>query len=142
MKEKVLRKVNCICMLNIDDVFALDRYLEYDSDSASMFGKWEKSMHLYLDIPIEDIETISSLKGVLSLEDELNVYHTELLLRPKRKTWVDKLHKHYNVAKRLFLEFEILDTIDKEKHLDIFEFHVNSALKTYEAYVEEFQIKK
>ena len=104
---------------------------------------WNQTNKMVNALKNHEILEINSLRDEMNqLEDELNVYHTELLLRPKRKVWVDKLQKHYNVTKRLFLEFEILDTIDKNKHLDIFEFHVNSALKTYEAYIDEFQVKK
>lgn len=91
--------------------------------------------HVVLDIEVLEEE-------MNQLEEELNVYHTELLLRPDRKGWVDKLHKHYEIAKRLFLEFKILNTIDKNKHQEVFDYHIQAALKTYEDYIDEFQVKK
>ena len=91
--------------------------------------------HEVIDIEVLDEE-------MNQLHDELDVYDTELLLRPDRKGWVNKLHKHYDIAERLYLEFEILNTIDKEKHQEVFDYHIQAALKTYDDYVEEFQIKK
>ena len=46
------------------------------------------------------------------------------------------------MAKRLLLEFEILETISKEKHPEIYNFHFDAALEIYDSYINDLQTKK
>ena len=89
----------------------------------------------------EVLDTAVIKKEMYFIKLELDTYHTELFAR-RRMVWVDKLQKHYDMAKRLLLEFEILETISKENHPEIYDYHFEAALKTYDSYIDELQTKK
>ena len=46
------------------------------------------------------------------------------------------------MAEHLMLEIEILDTIDKEKHPDVYQYHIDSALNIHESYIQHVGLKK
>lgn len=88
----------------------------------------------------EIIDTTSLNQEMDMIRNEIDLYNHELLKKDKRDL-VNELKLHYDMAEHLMLEIEILETIDKEKHSDVYQYHVDSALKIHELYIEEVQLK-
>lgn len=88
----------------------------------------------------EIVDTTSLNQEMDMIRNEIDLYHHELLKKDKRDL-VNELKLHYDMAEHLMLEIEILETIDKEKHPDVYQYHVDSALKIHELYIEEVQLK-
>lgn len=88
----------------------------------------------------EIIDTTSLNQEMDMIRNEIDLYNHELLKKDKRDL-VNELKLHYDMAEHLMLEIEILETIDKEKHPDVYQYHVDSALKIHELYIEEVQLK-
>lgn len=88
----------------------------------------------------EIIDTSSLSQDMETIRNELNLYHHELLGKEKRAL-INELRLHYDMAEHLMLEIEILETIDKEKHPDIYQYHIDSALRLHELYIEQVQLK-
>lgn len=102
---------------------------------------WEESDKMVL--AIQNHEKIDSDVIKKEMEDigrELNLYQNEVLFK-KKKEWVLKLQKHYEMAQRLMLEVEILQTIDRQKDSEVFDYHIDSALQIYDSYIDELQAK-
>ena len=74
------------------------------------------------------------------IRDELDLYHHELLGKDRRDL-VNELRLHYDMAEHLMLEIEILETIDKEKYPEVYQYNVDSALNVHNLYIDEVQLK-
>ena len=88
----------------------------------------------------EIIDTTALSQDMEMIRNELDLYHHELLGKEKRKL-INELRLHYDMAEHLMLEIEILETIDKEKYPDVYQYHIDSALKLHQLYIEEVQLK-
>lgn len=102
---------------------------------------WEQTDKMVLSLQKhEKIELAALNEKLKEIERELDLYQNELLFKKKRE-WVDKLQKHYEMARRLMLEAEILETIDADENREVFDYHIASALKIYDSYIDELQAK-
>ena len=89
----------------------------------------------------EMIDTTPFSHEMFMIQNELDLYNHELLRKDKRNL-VNELKLHYDMAEHLMLEIEILDTIDKEKHPDVYQYHIDSALNIHESYIQHVGLKK
>lgn len=102
---------------------------------------WDESDKIVESLQRKEIVDLETIKMEMAdIQRELNLYHNEILFKGK-KEWVEKLEKHYEMASRLVLEVEILETIDRNAHSEIFDYHIDSALKIYHSYIDELQAK-
>ncbi|MGN1344899.1 MAG: aromatic acid exporter family protein [Traorella sp.] len=121
---------------------SLSPYISYERLENMTIQLWDETDKLVDALKKhETVDTHIIKEEMKIIEEELKVYHTELFMN-KRREWVNKLQKHYDMATHLVLELEILETIDQQIHPDIFDYHVKAALDIYELYVSEFQVKK
>ena len=88
----------------------------------------------------EIVDTTTLSQEMEMIRNELDLYSHELLGKEKR-TLVNELRLHYDMAEHLMLEIEILETIDKEIYPEIYQYHIDSALKLHQMYINEVQLK-
>lgn len=100
---------------------------------------WDETDKLVQALSTHEMIDSNKIRNELKeISMELTLYQNEVLLHPK-KIWVDKLQKHYDMALRLLLELEVLETINRTTHQDVFDYHINSALTIYNEYIDEIQ---
>ena len=88
----------------------------------------------------EKVNTTSLNQEMDMIRNELDLYHHELLGKDKRDL-VNELRLHYDMAEHLMLEIEILETIDKDKYPEVYQYHIDSALNVHNLYIDEVQLK-
>lgn len=86
----------------------------------------------------EPIDLSKIKKEIENLHQELLLYKNEYFISSKKEL-IQKLEHHYEMGQHLLLEAEILETIDREHHEDIYDFHVRSALQVYHDYTNSYQ---
>ena len=86
------------------------------------------------------IDTTSLNQEMFMIRNELDLYQHELLRKDKRNL-VNELKIHYDMIEHLMLEIKILETIDKEKYPDVYQYHIDSALNIHELFIHEAQLK-
>lgn len=102
---------------------------------------WDQTDQLILALQQKKtVDSESVKKDMEAIQYELKLYENEYLLNSKKER-VEKLQKHYDMAQRLLLELEILETIDTEKDEIVFNYHIQKALDIYNCYVKGFQIQ-
>lgn len=100
---------------------------------------WNQTDKLVLELEQRNIVSFTEIKNNLEkIGIELANYDNELMLRKKRE-YVDKIKKHYDMAKRLLLEASIIETINDNN--EVFDYHINKALNIYQEYIIEVQKK-
>lgn len=70
---------------------------------------------------------------------EIDLCHSELVLNKKKKESLELLQKHYQMAKQVFFELEVCETLDVEKERDIYNYHLNKAVEIYSKHIKDFQ---
>ena len=106
-----------------------------------MLRLWDKTDLLVKELKDNQIVSFGEIKKDMDeIGIELLLYHNEFMFQKKRD-YVKKLEKHYDMGKRLLLEAEICQTIDAEKHPEVFDYHIQNALNIYDMYIEELQSK-
>ncbi|MEE0965717.1 MAG: aromatic acid exporter family protein [Bacilli bacterium] len=73
------------------------------------------------------------------IENEIDLCHKELILTKKQKDSVKLLESHYDMAKKVFFELEVCQTVDIEKEKNIYDYHMNKAINIHQSYVKDFQ---
>ena len=53
----------------------------------------------------------------------------------KKREYVSKIVKHYEMAEELLFEAQIITTIHDND--EVYDYHVNKALKIYQTYIEQ-----
>ncbi len=64
-------------------------------------------------------------------KNEIDLYNSELILNKNKKRAVEELEKHYEVAQTIMQELEICETIDPHKEKQIYDYHIQKAIKIY-----------
>ena len=83
---------------------------------------------------------IDDLKEELTyIKNEINLCHNELVFSKKKKARLHELENHYKMAKEVFFQLEVCQTIDVEKDKDIFDYHLGKATSTYYKYINDFK---
>lgn len=70
---------------------------------------------------------------------EIDLCHNEFIFSPKKKERLLELESHYKMAKEVFFELEVCETLDAEKDKEIFDYHLNKATSTYYKYINDFK---
>lgn len=70
---------------------------------------------------------------------EINLCHNEFVLSKKKKQSLEILQSHYDMAKQVFFELEVCETLDIENEKDIYNYHLNKAVNIYNKYIKDFQ---
>lgn len=70
---------------------------------------------------------------------EIDLCHSELVLNKKKKESLELLQKHYQMAKQVFFELEVCETLDVEKERDVYNYHLNKAIEIYSKHIKDFQ---
>ena len=73
------------------------------------------------------------------LKRDIDLIHSELVLTKKQKESVAQLEKHYEIAKKVFFELEVCQSVNQDEEKDIFDYHINKATQIYRQYEKEFQ---
>ena len=74
------------------------------------------------------------------IENELNLYESEILMHKKREL-VKKLRRHFEVTEKLLFEMDVCQSVDQQKDKEVFDFHYVRAHNIYENYINELQAK-
>ena len=70
---------------------------------------------------------------------EIDLCHNEFIFSPKKKESLALLETHYEVAKQVFFELEVCESLDSKENKDIYDFHLNRALDIYSKHIKDFQ---
>lgn len=79
-------------------------------------------------------------KNMKEIENELGLYETEILFH-KKKELVAKLRRHYEVTEHLLFEMDVCQSVDQEKHKEVYEYHLQRVHQLYLGYIDELQAK-
>ena len=102
---------------------------------------WNQTDACIMALKNHEVINSAEIHNVLkNIEMELILYDNEFLLKKKRK-YVDELKIHYQMSERLLLELEVLETLNRDKYPEVFEYHINQALNIYNHYIQELQTK-
>lgn len=85
------------------------------------------------------IELDDFREELVYIKNEIDLCHKELILTKKQKDSVKLLESHYNMAKKVFFELEVCQSVDIEKDKDIYDYHMNKAINIYQSYAKDFQ---
>lgn len=88
----------------------------------------------------EKVELSAFNQEMEIIHNEIELYDHELLNKEKRD-FVHKLKLHYDMAKHLMLEVEVLESIDKERHPEVYQYHVDAVSQIYDLYTCEMTVK-
>ena len=102
---------------------------------------WDQTDLCIVALNNKEIIDSHQIKDTLrDVEIELMLYDNEFLLKKKRQ-YVEELKIHYQMAERLLLELEMIETIDRQKDEAVFHYHIEKALHIYHEYMVYLQEK-
>lgn len=96
----------------------------------SIINTAREYQHICLDDLREELQYIKI---------EIDLCHSEFILNKKKKKSLELLQKHYELAKKVFFELEICETLHIETEKDIYNYHLNKAIDMYTKHIKDFQ---
>ncbi|MBQ9840054.1 MAG: FUSC family protein [Erysipelotrichaceae bacterium] len=74
------------------------------------------------------------------IENELDLYEKEILLR-KKKELVQKLRRHHEMTHKLLFEMDVCQSVDRSVNPEVFNYHYQRVHAIYDNYINELQAK-
>ena len=87
-----------------------------------------------------DIDLSKIHYDMKNIENELDLYEKEILLR-KKKELVQKLRRHHKMTEQLLFEMDVCQSVDQKQQPEVFTYHYNRAHEIYDNYINELQAK-
>ena len=110
-------------------------YFTLEKLDELMIDIWTQTDNLVLELEQRNVVSFAQIKENLDkIGLELSNYDNELMFSKKRE-YVSKIEKHYEMAKELLFEAQIITTIHDND--EVYDYHVNKALKIYQTYIEQ-----
>lgn len=117
-------------------------YYSVERIDETLIKLWDQTQDIMykLNKEEEELEIISIHDNIREIENELSLYSHEVFFH-KRNELVHKLQNHLMVLKRMMVEIDVLDTIDKDKNSVVYDFHRQRAIDIYDQYIISLQAK-
>ena len=110
-------------------------YFTLEKLDEIMIDIWTQTDNLVLELEQRNVVSFAQIKENLDkIGLELSNYDNELMFNKKRE-YVSKIVKHYEMAEELLFEAQIITTIHDND--EVYDYHVNKALKIYQTYIEQ-----
>ena len=110
-------------------------YFTLEKLDEIMIDIWTQTDNLVFELEQRNVVSFAQIKENLDkIGLELSNYDNELMFNKKRE-YVSKIVKHYEMAEELLFEAQIITTIHDND--EVYDYHVNKALKIYQTYIEQ-----